>query len=210
MIRSRILCASLMHTAHHHRSKTYLTTAIRYALFGIASLPFVIPTYAELNTSRSLTVVGADSSKNLPDTPNTKPNTVLALDAHLQSHDDTANAFDGFDFEVITQQAAEQTSSQANQGNHQMSQLDAFASKSDNPSLNTAKLTDKHDTPSASKSLAKLAENYHIKSDPDAHRCQGMWMQPIHQATHTNRPTTPKLDETGKPITVPGICAPAA
>lgn len=64
MIRSRILCASFMHTAHHHRSKTYLATAIRYALFGIASLPFVMPTYAELNTSRSLTVVGADSGSS--------------------------------------------------------------------------------------------------------------------------------------------------
>lgn len=211
MIRSRILCASLMHTAHHHRSKTYLTTAIRYALFGIASLPFVMPTYAELNTSRSLTVVGADSdsSKNLPDTPDTKPDTVLALDAYLQSFDDTANAFDGFDFEVITQQAAEQTTSQANQDNHQISQLDAFAGKSDNPSLNTAKLTDKHDTRFASKSLAKLAENYHIKSDPDAHRCQGMWIQPIHQATRTNNPTAPKLDENGNLMTAGGIFAQA-
>lgn len=109
MIRSR---TRLDTPSSQHTPKAYLALAIRYALFGAASLPLMMPTQAQSATDHM-------SVAQLPDSEApTADSETLTADVSAD-----ANAFDGFDFAAIDAQ------SQTNQAQPASTAMDDFVAQ---------------------------------------------------------------------------------
>ena len=188
-----------------HTPKTYLAVAIRCALFGAVSLPFIMPAQAQTATDIA-----------------PKPTLSDTQAADIQPMTDTtpadANAFDGFDFSAIDaqSQANEVPAIQA-QAQPSSTAMDDFVVQSqdatpndDKPALGQqiAEKLGMDNGVAKSRSLAKLAENYQTKPSQDA-RCQGVWIQPISQAPRTQGSSIARIDDNGNPLPADTIFAQA-
>ncbi|VEG13436.1 LPS-assembly protein LptD [Moraxella cuniculi] len=176
-------------TAVCHKS-SYLSVAIRCALFGMVSLPIMMSAHANDDSTKTQTDAWqVNATKQVAD--NTADSVGLAAS-------NQPNAFDGVDFATINQQA--QTLSSSESSSVAQNTDTATTWQSDENAATTK--SDKDTSQDArSRSLAKLAENYHTKPNEQA-RCQGVWLQPTTQATQ-------RFDGDGNPLAADGIFAQA-
>lgn len=192
-----------------------LGVAIRRVLFGAIILPMMSPlANAELNISQQIVgLANATAQAQASTAQQTTDNQALANQATAQS----PNAFDGIDFDAIQSQttpSAQAVSEQAaasassNLDNQQadkavQSSTSAVVDKTDK----FAKRLGFEGTGAQSKSLAKLAENYHAKPNVEA-RCQGVWLQPQRHSTGEQSASV-RHDDNGNPLPADTIYAQA-
>lgn len=169
--------------------KAYLVLAIRCVLFGAASLPFMIPNQALSAAANHV------MQPSIPDDemPSVSDQPVVET-----------NAFDGFDFDASSQQSAANTSHGINAFVNESKSAATPNTPSDQSTPNDNPISNQQiieklgmdNGIAKSRSLTKLAENYHAKPSREA-RCQGVWVQPMSQAPKSNGT---HVDDTGNPL----------